>query len=180
LGGYIAAQVAIENKEMIEKLVLIDSSGLLEGPTPLLNDYLAAATEDKIISRYEKVKRVFEDLYASPSRLAPVVVDVFDSIIEKQGAKYAFEKAFKNSTTTQIEPEGLDKIKDIPCLILWGEQDKLIPLKPIDYADMFQNKFKGAQCVKIPDAGHAPFVEKTALVYEILLAFLKQAPTVSF
>jgi len=180
LGGYIAAQVAIENKEMIEKLVLIDSSGLLEGPTPLLNDYLAAATEDKIISRYEKVKRVFEDLYASPSRLAPIVVDVFDSIIEKQGAKYAFEKAFKNSTTTQIEPEGLDKIKDIPCLILWGEQDKLIPLKPIDYADMFQNKFKGAQCVKIPDAGHAPFVEKTALVYEILLTFLKQAPTVSF
>jgi pimeloyl-ACP methyl ester carboxylesterase len=36
LGGYIAAQFAIEKKEMIEKLVLIDSSGLLEGPTPLL------------------------------------------------------------------------------------------------------------------------------------------------
>ena len=33
LGGYIAIQVAIENEEMIEKLVLIDSSGLLEGPT---------------------------------------------------------------------------------------------------------------------------------------------------
>ena len=45
LGGYIAAQVAIQNKEMIEKLVLIDSSGLLEGPTPLLKDYRAAATE---------------------------------------------------------------------------------------------------------------------------------------
>ena len=39
LGGYIAAQVAIENKEMIEKLVLIDSSGLLEAPTQLLKDY---------------------------------------------------------------------------------------------------------------------------------------------
>ena len=39
LGGYIAAQVAIENKDLIEKLVLIDSSGLLEGPTPLLNEY---------------------------------------------------------------------------------------------------------------------------------------------
>ena len=133
-------QVAIENKEMIEKLVLIDSSGLLEGPTPLLNDYLAAATEDKLISRYEKVKRVFEDLYASPSRLAPVVVDLFDSTIEKQGAKYAFEKTFINSTTTQIEPEGFRLIEDIHCLILWGEQDKLIPLKPIDYADMFQKK----------------------------------------
>jgi pimeloyl-ACP methyl ester carboxylesterase len=36
LGGYIAAEVAIGNREMIEKLVLIDSSGMLEGPTPLL------------------------------------------------------------------------------------------------------------------------------------------------
>lgn len=36
LGGYIAAEVAIGNRETIEKLVLIDSSGMLEGPTPLL------------------------------------------------------------------------------------------------------------------------------------------------
>jgi pimeloyl-ACP methyl ester carboxylesterase len=61
LGGYIAAQVAIENKEMIEKLVLIDSSGLLEGPTQLLKDYRIAATEVNPVTRYEKVKRVLED-----------------------------------------------------------------------------------------------------------------------
>ena len=45
LGGYIAAQFAIENKKTIEKLVLIDSSGLLEKPTPLLEQYLSAAME---------------------------------------------------------------------------------------------------------------------------------------
>jgi pimeloyl-ACP methyl ester carboxylesterase len=39
LGGYIATQIAIEHMEKIEKLVSVDSSGLLEGPTPLLNDY---------------------------------------------------------------------------------------------------------------------------------------------
>src|SRR6478672_1945921 len=67
LGGYIAAQVAIENKEMVEKLVLIDSSGLLQEPTPLLKDYYAAATEANPITRYEKVTRVLGDLYANPS-----------------------------------------------------------------------------------------------------------------
>jgi pimeloyl-ACP methyl ester carboxylesterase len=171
LGGYIAAQVAIENKEMIEKLVLVDSSGLLEGPTQLLKDYRVAATEANPVTRYEKVKRVLEDLYAGPSRLLPVAVDLFDYTIEKPGAKHAFEAAFDNSTTTQIELEGFKQLDDIPCLIIWGENDNLIP---IEYYYRFRQKLPKANYETIADAGHAPFVEKTALVYEKLRTFLMQ------
>jgi len=171
LGGYIAAQVAIENKKMIEKLVLIDSSGLLEGPTQLLKDYRVAATEVNPVTRYEKVKRVLEDLYAGPSRLLPVAVDLFEYTIEKPGAKHAFEAAFDNSTTTQIEQEGFQQIDDIPCLVIWGEKDNLIP---IEYYYKFRQKLPKAKYEKITDAGHSPFIEKTALVYEKLRTFLMQ------
>ncbi|HYY49739.1 MAG TPA: alpha/beta hydrolase [Nitrososphaeraceae archaeon] len=171
LGGYIAAQVAIENKEMIEKLVLIDSSGLLEEPTQLLKDYRVAATDINPLTRHERVKRVLEDLYASPSRLLPVLVDLFGYIIEKPGAKHAFEVAFDNSTTTQIDANGFKKIEDIPCLIIWGEKDNLIP---IEYYYKFKQLLPKAKYEIIPDAGHAPFVEKTALVYEKLRTFLMQ------
>ncbi len=171
LGGYIAAQVAIENKKMIEKLVLIDSSGLLEGPTQLLKDYRVAATEVNPVTRYEKVKRVLEDLYAGPSRLLPVAVDLFEYTIEKPGAKHAFEAAFDNSTTTQIEQEGFKQIDDIPCLVIWGEKDNLIP---IEYYYKFRQKLPKAKYETITDAGHSPFIEKTALVYEKLRTFLMQ------
>lgn len=171
LGGYIAAQVAIENKKMIEKLVLIDSSGLLEGPTQLLKDYRVAATEVNPVTRYEKVKRVLEDLYAGPSRLLPVAVNLFENTIEKPGAKHAFEAAFDNSTTTQIEQEGFKQIDDIPCLVIWGEKDNLIP---IEYYYKFRQKLPKAKYETITDAGHSPFVEKTALVYEKLRTFLMQ------
>jgi pimeloyl-ACP methyl ester carboxylesterase len=171
LGGYIASQVAIENKEMIEKLVLIDSSGLLVGPTPLLKAYRNAATDVNPVTRYEKVKRVLEDLYAGPSRLLPVAVDLFGYTIEKPGAKHAFEAAFDNSTTTQIEKEGFKQLDGIPCLIIWGEKDNLIP---IEYYYRFRQKLPKANCETIADAGHAPFVEKTALVYEKLRTFLMQ------
>jgi pimeloyl-ACP methyl ester carboxylesterase len=80
---------------------------------------------------------VFEDLYADRSRLLPVAVDIFIGTIGQQGAKHAFELAFNNSTTTQIEPEGFKQIEDIPCLIIWGEKDNLIPIK---YYDMFRQK----------------------------------------
>jgi pimeloyl-ACP methyl ester carboxylesterase len=171
LGGFIAAQVAIENKKMIEKLVLIDSSGLLERPTQLLKDYRVAATEINPVTRYEKVKRVLEDLYAGPSRLLPVAVDLFDYTIERPGARHAFETAFDNSTTTQIEQKGFKQIDDIPCLIIWGEKDNLIP---IEYYYRFRQMLPKAKYETVADAGHAPFVEKTALVYEKLRTFLMQ------
>jgi len=171
LGGYIATQVAIDNKEMIEKLVLMDSSGLLEGPTQLLKDFRVAATEVNPITRYEKINRVLEDLYAGPSRLLPVVVDLFSYVIEKPGAKHAFEAAFDNSTTTRIDPKGFKEIEDIPCLIIWGEKDNLIP---IEYYHKFKQQLPKAKYETIADAGHAPFVEKTALVYEKLRAFLME------
>jgi len=163
LGGYIATQIAIEHKEKIKKLVLVDFSGLLESPTPLLNDYYAAAMEINPITRYEKIKTVFEDLYASPSRLRPIAVNLFEHVIEKKGARQAFGSSFKNSTTTQINPEGFRVIQDIQCLILWGEKDNLIPVR---YCDKFRERLPKAKYEIINDAGHAPFVEKPALFYQ--------------
>ncbi len=156
---------------MVEKLVLIDSSGLLEAPTQLLKDYRVAATDINPITRHERVKRVLEGLYASPSRLLPVLVDLFGYTIEKPGARHAFEVAFDNSTTTQIDPNGFKQIEDIPCLVIWGEKDKLIP---IEYYYKFKQQLPKANYAIIADAGHAPFVEKTALVYEKLRTFLMQ------
>jgi pimeloyl-ACP methyl ester carboxylesterase len=171
LGGYIASEVAIDNNELIEKIILTDSSGMLDGPTPLLRQYLAAATEINPIIRYDKLKRVFEDMYASPSRLLPLVIDLFNYVIEKPGAKHAFESAYFNSTTTKIGRERLMRIKDIPCLIIWGTEDNLIP---IEYADRFTQVLRQAKFEKIEDAGHSPFVEKTAKVYERLRSFLME------
>jgi 2-hydroxy-6-oxonona-2,4-dienedioate hydrolase len=169
LGGYIAADYAIENKEQIEKLVLIDSSGMLDRPTSLLEQYLDAAMETDPISRYSKVKKVFEGLMSQPFRLLPIITDIFISVIEKPGAKHAFESAFRNSTATSINMERLEKIKDLPCLIIWGEKDDLIPLEHID---RFRQILKDADTIVIDDAGHSPFVEKTAIVYQKLLTFL--------
>ena len=169
LGGYIAIEYAIENKEQVEKLVLIDSSGMLEKPTPLLEQYLDAAMETDPNLRYNKVKKVFESLLAFPSRLLPIIVDIFILVIEKPGAKHAFESAFRNSTTTSINLERLKQIKDIPCLIIWGEKDNLIP---VDHINKFGEILEYAKLQIIADAGHSPFVEKTTIVYQKLLKFL--------
>ena len=142
---------------------------MLDKPTPLLEQYLDAAMETDPNLRYSKVKKVFENLLAVPSRLLPIIVDIFISVIEKEGAKHAFEFAFRNSTTTSINIERLKQIKDIPCLIIWGKKDNLIP---VDHINKFGQILTDAILEVIDDAGHSPFIEKTAIVYQKLLKFL--------
>ena len=73
LGGYIAAELTIENKVQIERLVLIDSSGMLKTPTSLLKEYLRAAMNPT----KDKVRKVFEQMVADPTRIPTKLVQSF-------------------------------------------------------------------------------------------------------
>jgi 2-hydroxy-6-oxonona-2,4-dienedioate hydrolase len=169
LGGYIALEYAIKDKSRIKKLILFSSSGLLGKPTPLLNDYLDAVVTSDPVLRYNKLKTVFENLLADRIRLLPVIVDIFISIINMPGAKHAFESAFENSTSTTLDLNMIKEIKEIPCLIVWGEKDKLIP---VTFADKFKKILDNANILIIRDAGHSPFIEKPAIAYQLILDFL--------
>ena len=147
--------------------MLIDSSGFLKEPTPLLEQYLYAAK----FTSYDNVRNVFEQLVSQHWRVLPVVINTFITRINSPGAKYAFESAYKNSTTTQIDLSRLKSIQDIPTLIIWGKNDNLIP---IEHSNLFKQVLNKSQVEEIEDTGHAPFAEKPALICEILHAFFSQ------
>ena len=165
LGGYIAAEVTIENKNLVERLVLIDSSGMLKKPTPLLEEYLQVAMDPTA----DKVRKVFEQMVADPARIPSKLVDGFIARINSPNAKYAFKSTLQNSANTQIGLERLELIEDIPTLIIWGIKDKVIPT---NHSEFFKEAIKNSRIEIIQDAGHAPFAEKPDQVCEILRNFL--------
>ena len=167
LGGYIAAQLAAEHAGVVDRLVLIDTSGMLDGPTPLLQQYLDAAMNPA----KKAVRAVFEQLVADPIRIPEVLVDGFIYRISQAGAKHAFKSAYDNSVNTRIGAGRLKQIGNgnIPTLILWGRQDRLIPL---EYFRAFQESISRSNVAIVEDAGHAPFAEKPAIVCELLHKFL--------
>ena len=165
LGGYIASEVAIQNKNQIERLALIDSSGFLEKPTPLLEEYLKVAinpTEDS-------VRRVFEQMVADPARIPKKLVESFITRINLPNAKYAFESTLQYSTNTQIGLERLRQLDSIPTLVIWGIKDEVIP---IDHLEFFKN-ITNSKIEIIEDTGHAPFAEKPEQIGKMLRNFLK-------
>jgi 2-hydroxy-6-oxonona-2,4-dienedioate hydrolase len=168
LGGYIASKIAsADNNDFLNKLVLVDSSGNLEKPTPLLDQYLDAA----INPSKEKVRKVFEQMVANPVLISDVFLQGFIDRMNRPGSKYAFESSLRNSANTQIGIKNLNKIgeKGIPTLIIWGMYDKVIPTH---HSQIFREAIKGSAVNIIPSTGHAPFTEKPALVCEYLHKFL--------
>jgi len=168
LGGYIASRIAAaDNSNFLDKLVLVDSSGNLEKPTPLLQQYLDAA----INPSKEKVRKVFEQMVANPLLISDVLVQGFIDRINNPNSKYAFESSLRNSANTQIGIKNLNKIgeKGILTLIIWGMHDKVIPTQ---HLQIFREAIKGSTAIIIPQTGHAPFTEKPALVCEYLHRFL--------
>ncbi|HKG70342.1 MAG TPA: alpha/beta hydrolase [Nitrososphaeraceae archaeon] len=169
LGGYIASSIAAgaNNSEFLEKLVLVDSSGNLEKPTPLLDEYLDAAMNPS----KEKVRKVFEQMVANPLLIGDALVQGFIYRISNPDSKYAFESSLRNSANTQIGIKNLNKIgeKGIPTLIIWGMHDKVIPT---EHSQIFKEAIMDSYVTIIPRTGHAPFTEKPALVCEHLHKFL--------
>lgn len=165
LGGYIAAKVAIDDRDLIEKLVLIDSSGMLKEPTPLLEQYLNAALNPS----FENIKNVFEQMLGNPALLNPTLVDAFIKRINLVGAKYAFKSAFENSTRKYIELSELQRIENIPALIICGAADKLIP---VAHSKRLNKILKHSQLQIVENTGHAPFSEKPSMVFDIMRIFL--------
>ncbi len=165
LGGYIAAEVTVENNDQVERLVLIDSSGMLKKPTPLLEEYLKVAMNPT----KDKVRKVFEQMVADPARIPSKLVEGFISRINSPNAKFAFKSTLENSANTQIELGRLKLIENIPTLILWGIEDKVIPL---EHSRLFKEAIINSHIKIIQDAGHAPFAEKPDQVCKILRNFL--------
>jgi len=168
LGGYIALKIAAaDESNNLDKLVLIDSSGNLKRPTPLLEQYLDAA----MAPSKEKVRNVFEQMVANPLMISDALVQGFIDRINNPDSRYAFESALRHSANTQIGIENLNRIdqKGIPTLIVWGINDRVIPSS---HSEIFKNEIKDSTVILIPRAGHAPFTEKPALVCEYIHRFL--------
>ena len=86
MGGYIASEIAIQNQNHVNQLVLIDSSGMLNQPTPILDEYFNAAMNPS----KDNVRKAFEKMVADPSRIPSQLVDGFIRRINMPNAKHAF------------------------------------------------------------------------------------------
>jgi len=173
LGGEIAWSFTVKNPNIVDKLILIDAAGYpLESKSipiafriariPVLNKLMTYITPRFL------VKNSVENVYFDKTKVTKPIVNRYFELTLRKGNRQALidrMSFFKTSNSIQ-------KIKNIqqPTLILWGEQDLLIPTKS---AYRFHDDIPNSTLVILKKSGHVPMEESPKKSLDSVLSFLE-------
>jgi pimeloyl-ACP methyl ester carboxylesterase len=173
LGGAIAWNYTYEHPTKVEKLILIDAAGypmiseskpiaFTLAQIPVLKHML-----NYITPRFLAKKSVM-NVYDDPTKVTEKVVDRYFDLFLREGNRQAFVDRMNFSTY----PDHLIRLRTIktPTLIIWGENDKLIP---IENAQKFHADLPNDTLVVLEKTGHVPMEENPNRTVDAIRLFLK-------
>ena len=163
-GGLVAAEFAIKNTNMVNKLMLVSPAGTMKTSTKTLEEYILAS----LYPTHENVWRAFINMAFDPCTVTEQTIEEFIDRMKLPNAKYAFMSTMQGIRNTMNLSSRLNKIIS-PTIIVWGEQDEMIPLK---YAEEYRN-IPNSNLQVIPKCGHTPFTEQPEVFSKIAIDFLR-------
>ncbi len=179
LGGGVAMQLAYQHPERCERLVLVSSGGLGPEVSWLLRALTLPGAE-----------------YLMPVLVPPIVRDAGNAIgrrlrrfgydaprVEQEWAAFSSlaeagnRLSFVRTLRAVVGPGGqtvsaLDKLylaQHLPTLIVWGERDRMIPVR---HAHAAHEALTGSRLVLFEGAGHFPHAEEPHRFVEVLTDFV--------
>jgi pimeloyl-ACP methyl ester carboxylesterase len=160
-GGLLALEYAIKYKTEIKKLVLVSPAGMMRYVSTTLKHYISAA----LYPTYENVLRAYQEMMFDSKMVSEESIEDFINRMNLPNSKYAFMSTLM---AFNDQPELIDRLNiDIPTLIIWGRNDKLIPVR---YAKKF--KIPNSKIVILDHCGHYPYIEKIEEFVRLILKFL--------
>jgi pimeloyl-ACP methyl ester carboxylesterase len=159
-GGRVAIKFSISYPEKVKKLILVSSAGIKQ----------EWGLKEKIIFQISKIgNAIFSKNHFL--RFKDGTRNLFYRIARVKDyskAKGMMKETMKKIVEEDLLPE-LPKIQN-ETLIIWGEKDKIVPLK---YAFIFKEKIKNSKLEILLKIGHSPHLEDPEKLAEILISNLK-------
>lgn len=165
LGGQITAEFTSKNQEIVENLILVSPSGVMKHSTPALDAYVMAA----LYPDSEGAKNAFQMMAGPRQEVNPRIIEDFVERMKLPNAKMAFMSTLLGLKNAEVITKKLSKIK-IPSLIIWGEDDPVIPIK---YADDFVSSIQDCRFYMMDNCGHTPYVDDPERFTKLVLDFLE-------
>jgi pimeloyl-ACP methyl ester carboxylesterase len=175
LGGFIAAEVAIQFPARVERLALVSAAGITSsnlrrrpaltvGRIAVAITAVTAAQQRAMAARPRGRHLALALVARYPSRLR---ADIAWEGLMKGAGRPGFQPALRAS----LEYDFRDRLPEIDCptLIVWGRNDAVIPAKD---AQEFERLIEGSRSVMLDDTGHVPMLERPVAFNDLLLEFL--------
>lgn len=176
MGGFVGAELALSSPARVERLVLVSAAGLsieYVRREPLLaaarvlsvTGARSVGYSKQIITRHRLRRAALQMFLRYPERLSlPLAWELMQG-----SGKPGFVHALDALTSYSFR----DRLRDIdvPVLIVWGENDLLVPVG--DAARFERLIGPNARRVIFEDTGHAPMIERPSRFNEVLDGFLR-------
>lgn len=160
MGGWVSWRAALKYPDRVSSLVLMNASGAQDGEKiePYLGAKLMQTSIGQAILPYVAPRSIVKQSLQQ-SVYNPEVMN--DALITRYWELVRFpsnRQATIERSRADREPEKWDDIDSInvPTLILWGEEDKVIP---VSHAKLFKNKIKNSEVIIYTKIGHLPMEE---------------------
>ena len=175
MGGFVGAELALSFPTRVEKLVLVSAAGLsieYVRREPLLAAARVLSVtgtrslpySERIVTRPRLRRAALQMFIRYPERLSPALAWELMQGTGKPGFVHALD-----ALTSYSFRERLPEI-DVPVLIVWGENDLLVP---VGDAARFERRIgANARRVIFEDTGHAPMIERPSRFNAVLESFL--------
>lgn len=160
-GGRISIKFAINYPGKIKALILCASAGIKPKP----------GLKTKIIYWLSRIgnavltPQIFVRLKEGLRNIFYIFLRHKDYVKAKGNMREIIKKVLDEDLI-----DDLSKIK-IKTLLVWGEQDKLVPIK---YASIFKEKIENSELVILPKVGHSPHLEIPQKLAEVIINFLNK------
>lgn len=177
LGGNIAWNYTAEHPNQVQKLILIDASGLPTNKdqpfvfklakTPLVNQLFLSVTPKVFI------RKNLEEVYADDTKITNDLVTRYHKMALREGNRQAFIDRAKTDFKLHDE-SNFKKLKSVqaPTLLIWGAQDEWIPL---GNGKRMEDLMPNATLQILQNSGHVPMEEHPKESLALLLGFLRDS-----
>lgn len=170
LGGRLAWRMAAAYPERVTALVLVApdgfaSAGFEYGKAPeasLIMNLLRYALPRSVL------KMSLTPAYANPEKLSEAVLSRYHDLMLAPGAREALLQRLVQ--TVLVDPKPLLPQITVPVLLLWGEEDRMIP---VTNAADYQQLLRDSQLVRLGELGHLPQEEDARRSLKPVSAFLR-------
>ena len=163
-GGAIALQFAIDNAEMVNKLVLVASAGLGAKVSfwPLIGTIWMNSFPSSIANRFNSRYILHKPINRDPNHSSYSI-----AVLKYKGGKNAFKQG-RGTAVSKIPEELLKQIEN-ETLIIWGKDDQLFP---VEYGEAAAKIIPNAKLHIIQNAGHLPLMDQPENFNKTLYDFL--------